>query len=877
MNTFAISPSTLDFDFKKTATITRPLLRLAEEAERVSNDKEEEKAWIRKNDPKLSKALSGNEEEEQPQGGDESDENADADDDDSGDSSGAWGASKDDAELKYNELRSEESYWTTFSTKESVESNRREPLVVGSVQPPPLLQDIEEDKSNGMIAAGPPRLYRQDSATFISGVSFVSIDNMDDLCRFKDKNGNSAAHYAASIGLHRTAEALHRYGAPRWAPNVTHDTPASLYDGLRLGSGEDLNRLHRALTKRALVPRFALKAALHTPFDYRTPLNLSPLTEAIFAGKEDEANYYSNEAVEKNLPHAHLYRSIFFLEFKYGVLQAKPVLDIYMSRVEQQAVGELDPLYYLARYLLWRRVASPSNSKADRLLASDALTALRCFPLIAQRWLSEADDIDRQVAELGLDNVEDAIDDGEEEDYSDLVPPLGPEDPETLWETLKKNKGIKSESMDKLMNLAGLKNVKERALSVAYEVILKPPKKLNSKVSMNFLFVGNPGCGKTTVGNLLSAAMVELGYRKNPTPVLTSAGDILSAKDPGSEFAQLVKDAEGGTLFIDEAYLFTPAPKGQRANDSNNVLNYLMKVSESMSLTTTFILAGYKEEIMQLLTYNPGFASRFPKEFTFEFADYTEAQLCKILCDMVKADGFRFESQRECGVPIAKVLTRRLHRGANKKGFGNGRLCLKRLDQIKVDQKLRLGKLSLYNVEISDKEYETFTRGDTVGERPNLEENPYYKELNSMVGLFEVKAQMRSLMNLQLQNYESEMRGERPQVISLHRVFFGNPGTGKTTVARIYGRLLKEFGFLSDGDIIEVKPSDLKGQAVGEASSRTSAILEQAKGKVLFIDEAYGLDPGRNQNMYGGDVIDTLVEKIEGNAGSDMAVILAGE
>jgi hypothetical protein len=100
--------------------------------------------------------------------------------------------------------------------------------------------------------------------------------------------------------------------------------------------------------------------------------------------------------------------------------------------------------------------------------------------------------------------------------------------------------------------------------------------------------------------------------------------------------------------------------------------------------------------------------------------------------------------------------------------------------------------------------------------------------------------------------------------------------TGKTTVARLYGRILKDFGFLSDGDLVEVTPSDLKGQAQGEAASRTKALLDSAVGKVVFIDEAYGLDPIRNNNAFGAEVIDTLIEKIDGSAGSNMCVIMAG-
>lgn len=272
--------------------------------------------------------------------------------------------------------------------------------------------------------------------------------------------------------------------------------------------------------------------------------------------------------------------------------------------------------------------------------------------------------------------------------------------------------------------------------------------------------------------------MAELKYRTNDKPVLISADEILGAQQPVAAFSQMVQDAEGGTLFIDEAYLFDPAPKGKTQNDSNKVLNILMKAAEQKKLTTTFILAGYKEEMQILMSSNPGFPSRFPKTFTFDFVDYNEAELTKILSDMATKRKYRFQTQKECGVPIARVLARRIYRGANKKGFGNGRECEKVLDSCIQNQLGRLVRLKERRISISDADYRTLTRADTVGERPQLEDSVHMRELNSMIGLIMVKESMRNLMNLQLQNFDAEMRGEKIQLISLHRVFYGNPGTG---------------------------------------------------------------------------------------------------
>jgi adenylate kinase family enzyme len=747
--------------------------------------------------------------------------------------------------------------------------------------------EVEQSNTDSSdIGTGSP-FTRQDSAGFFQMNYYEPIMQMSELVSFADKAGNSAAHHAAIMKLKRAAEALIEAGSNKWRKNLQGDTPAGLLAGLSLGAGPRLNQLYRAISIRGLVPASLTTCALDTAETF-TRASSAELEDAIQRLDEKEAQLLIEDLEPE--PDLALYRALLNIQFGFGAIAATQDLQAYLSNLElqlktaqdakdskEEAVSTcLHPLFYFVSYLIWKHSPGKTHSKSHRLLAADALRAFRCFPAMAAKWLTPDDNEDESVIMDGLDSDAPPADD--EDDYADLFAPVGPDDPESVWSTAKADYDLVSPAMDQLMGLVGLRSVKETAVSVVLSVLLEPPADLKSTTSMNFTFVGNPGCGKTTVATLLSQAMVEVGVRQNATPVITSATDILGEDRPLDAFAKSVKDALNGTLFIDEAHQFDPAPRGQRANDSSKVLNYLLKASEQFRHNTTFILAGYPEEIQTLLSYDLGFQGRFPKIFTFAFEDYSEIQLTKILNDMARARGYIFENQRECGVPIARVLARRDHRGAGSRGFANARLCEKRLDLCVLAQKARLLKLKLHKVTLTDRDYRLLTRVDCLGPRPNLEENEHYRELMAMHGLASVKRSVRNLVTLQLQNYDAEMRGDRVQTISLHRIFLGNAGTGKTTVASLLGKMLHAFGFLSDGGVICRTPADLTGSSVGEAAARTKALLDSAKGKVIFIDEAYNLDPMRNQTgaSYGAEVIDTLVEKIQADAGADMCVILAG-
>ncbi|GFP59878.1 protein CfxQ homolog [Trichoderma asperellum] len=330
---------------------------------------------------------------------------------------------------------------------------------------------------------------------------------------------------------------------------------------------------------------------------------------------------------------------------------------------------------------------------------------------------------------------------------------------------------------------------------------------------------------------------------------------------------------DGGVLFVDEAYQLT-AP--HVPNAGRQVLDIILTEIENNVGNLVVIFAGYKEELESFFAHNPGLKSRIPH--TLQFADFTDQELLQTLVGRIERK-YKGRMRVEDGMhgKYMRVAIRRLARSRGKKGFGNARAVENVLLKIWERQAKRLSKRK----NLTDKEVFTFTKEDILGPNPTdvRSTSSAWARLQQLTGLEEVKISINNMFEALEMNYRREMAEQAPLSFSLNRIFVGSPGTGKTTVAKLYGQILVDLGFLSNGEVITKNPADFIGEAVGKSEAQTKSILSATVGKVLIIDEAYMLDPGeasKRNDTYRGAVLDTLVAEVQSVPGEDRCVILLG-
>jgi replication-associated recombination protein RarA len=427
------------------------------------------------------------------------------------------------------------------------------------------------------------------------------------------------------------------------------------------------------------------------------------------------------------------------------------------------------------------------------------------------------------------------------------------------WESLKKEfpDETNSDATEKLLALTGLQKVKKAAVEIyqtaLYMQALDADTRRKNTCATNFCLLGNPGTGKTTCCRLLAQILCDCKIRTTGKCIELTAQ---RAKDEGmDEFRKSAKSAMGGVLFIDEAYDLDPVGdlKGKP------IVNELLTMCEDDRDKISVILAGYEDEFQKkLYAYNDGLRSRFQE---IQFEDFDEVELSTIWNDMRKSR----EWEEEAG--LCGVVVKRLMKSQGKKGFGNARDVRKQLENATKAAFARIGK----NI---SKETMVISIVDAIGEDPR--NNPKLRrildKINKKIGWKRVKEAVAQLVELCGVNYQRELKGDPPHDIFLNRMMLGNPGTGKTSCASLYGELLKCLGFLSNGEVVMKSAGDFIGQHIGESQTKTIAILNSAKGKVLVIDEAYVLD----DKWWGKQVLDTLVEKVQNSSSDDRAVMMLG-
>ena len=430
------------------------------------------------------------------------------------------------------------------------------------------------------------------------------------------------------------------------------------------------------------------------------------------------------------------------------------------------------------------------------------------------------------------------------------------------------------EIMKELDGFVGMNSVKSAIRRIAKEVAVQQQLIEMGEVSegltrYNFIITGNPGTGKTTVARTFGKIFKALGVTSTDHVTEKVPKDIISkyVNESDKLMNDAVNEAMGGVLFLDEAYDLEPMDEAGHSTSSEGkkAVQTLLTRMENDAGKFVVICAGYPKQMNDWLGSNDGLKRRFSHFIHID--DYTAEELMEIYERAAKTRRYNFQLANE--EVRMKVLN--MFRGMvamKDQKFGNAGEAMKKVAETKNN---------IYN-RINDTPREQWT--DEFLHTALLEDIPYeepakvsvekcLEELNQLVGLNGVKTALAKLAHTINNEIESaKLENRRPDIPLGHYLFLGNPGTGKTTVARLMGKILYSMGALPSPNVVEVDKSKMVGRYLGDTEAFTSHLIDSAMGGILFIDEAYQL----TGDQYGNSALQTLVTRLENDRGKFVCI-----